>query len=163
MISKLVTQLDDAGYFRGFAVADESPLEPGKFLLPANCVDVEPPEVPTGFNCKFVNGSFELEPVAEPVAVEVEPTKPLPEVETSPLNFMERFTPTEQLTIVSAALQNPMLYLWLLKLTSAQTTVFADPRLSAGLDALVEAGLITAERSAEILPLSVRSSGLSQL
>lgn len=40
---KHVCQLDSSGFYVGQVVADESPLEPGVFLVPAGCVDVAPP------------------------------------------------------------------------------------------------------------------------
>ena len=72
----------------------------------------------------------------------------------TPLEFIDRFTEAEQLAIVTATMTNPVVKLWYDKLLAAQSVVFADPRLSAGLDGLVDAGLITAERKAEILPES---------
>lgn len=40
-------QFDRAGLFVGEAIADESPLEPGVFLLPARCTfEVPPASVP---------------------------------------------------------------------------------------------------------------------
>lgn len=69
----------------------------------------------------------------------------------TPLQFIERFTGEEQLSIVTAAMTTPALRLWYDKLMAAQEVVFNDPRLSAGLDALVTAGLITAERKSELL------------
>lgn len=68
-----------------------------------------------------------------------------------PLQFIERFSEAEQLNIVTAAMSSPALRLWYDKLMAAQEVVFTDPRLSAGLDALVVAGLITVERKAELL------------
>lgn len=41
--TKSVCQLDDAGFYIGMAIADESPLEPGVFLIPGGCIDVAPP------------------------------------------------------------------------------------------------------------------------
>jgi hypothetical protein len=43
MNNKTVFQLDNSGLFVGTTVADESPLEPGVWLMPAKTVDVEPP------------------------------------------------------------------------------------------------------------------------
>lgn len=36
-------QYDSAGHYVGETVADESPLEPGKYLLPARCTLTPPP------------------------------------------------------------------------------------------------------------------------
>lgn len=44
MNTKIVYQYDVAGMFIGQTDADESPLEPGVFLIPAHCVEVAPPE-----------------------------------------------------------------------------------------------------------------------
>lgn len=45
---KTVSQLDARGYFVGAAIADESPLEPGVYLIPGGAIDVPPPTVPQG-------------------------------------------------------------------------------------------------------------------
>lgn len=62
---KKVCQLDAAGYFTGLTVADESPLEPGVFLLPGGSIDVPPPSVPAGQRAKW-NGSWVFENLPEP-------------------------------------------------------------------------------------------------
>lgn len=45
MSAKIVYQYDVSGMFVGEVEADESPMEPGVFLIPARCVQVAPPEV----------------------------------------------------------------------------------------------------------------------
>jgi hypothetical protein len=101
-------------------------------------------------------------PIAEYTPPEiVTPVEPIP-VSTTPLQFIDRFTDEEQLAIVTATMSNPVVKLWYDKLLAAQEVVFADPRLSAGLDGLVAAGLITAERKAEILP-EAQTSGVTVL
>jgi hypothetical protein len=40
---KMVAQLDVDGYFQGMTTAQESPLEPGIYLMPALSVDAEEP------------------------------------------------------------------------------------------------------------------------
>lgn len=78
MAEKIISQLDAEGYFSGPTVADESPLEPGVFLIPMGAVDVPPPSVPEGKRARYVGGKFVLEniPMPEP---EPEPTPPTPE------------------------------------------------------------------------------------
>lgn len=60
---KIVSQLDASGLLIGPAEADESPLEPGVFLLPGGCVDLPPIEAPIGMRARFVEGRFVLESV----------------------------------------------------------------------------------------------------
>lgn len=45
---KSVVQLDINGYFVGMTTADESPLEPGIYLMPANTIDAVEPIIPEG-------------------------------------------------------------------------------------------------------------------
>lgn len=93
MSVKLVSQLDQDGYFVGSVIADESPVEPGEFLIPGGAVDATPPSVPNGKRAKFIDGKFVMElipkPVPEPIPepVVIPPPTP-PEVvmaELSPL------------------------------------------------------------------------------
>ncbi|MGZ0703790.1 DUF4376 domain-containing protein [Pseudomonas piscis] len=44
--TKTVYQTTLAGLFSGISEADESPLEPGVFLIPAGCVETPPPLIP---------------------------------------------------------------------------------------------------------------------
>ncbi|MEY3766920.1 MAG: hypothetical protein RLZ03_1880 [Pseudomonadota bacterium] len=62
---KNVSQLDADGYFVGVTVADESPLEPGVFLIPAGAVDAEPPAIPEGQRARWNNG-WALEAIPQP-------------------------------------------------------------------------------------------------
>ena len=73
MTIKQVSQLDDNGYFVGMTVADESPLEPGVFLLPAGAVDAPAPSIPEGQRAKWA-GAWVFEDIPQP-----EPEAPIPE------------------------------------------------------------------------------------
>lgn len=42
-MKKVISQLDAAGCFVGAVAADESPLEPGVFLIPGGAIDLSPP------------------------------------------------------------------------------------------------------------------------
>jgi len=53
---KQVIQLDTNGYYVGTTFADESPLEPGVYHLPSNCVDTSIPETQNGKVAKWENG-----------------------------------------------------------------------------------------------------------
>ncbi len=44
MNTKTAYQFDQAGLYMGETLADESPLEPGVYLLPAGCTLTAPPE-----------------------------------------------------------------------------------------------------------------------
>ncbi|KAA0983768.1 phage tail protein [Pseudomonas sp. ANT_J28] len=43
---KTVYQTDHLGIYVGPVVADESPVEPGVFLIPGGCVEIAPPAIP---------------------------------------------------------------------------------------------------------------------
>ncbi len=53
MDSKVVYQVNDQGLYVGTTTADESPLEPGVWLIPAGCVTVAPPKAPAGMTCRW--------------------------------------------------------------------------------------------------------------
>lgn len=69
----------------------------------------------------------------------------------SSLEFLERFTETEQLAVVSATMANAKVKLWYDKLLAAEYVDLTDPRTEAGIDALVAAELIAAERKAALM------------
>ena len=65
----------------GEGVADESPLEPGVWLVPASATAVEPPTAPDGEVAVFADGSWTLGPIPTPdpapAPVLAEPEQPL--------------------------------------------------------------------------------------
>ena len=73
MNTKVVSQLDSNGYYVRPTEADESPLEPGVWLIPGKAVDVPPPDVPEGFRAKWDGSTFVMEELPPP---EPEPTPP---------------------------------------------------------------------------------------
>lgn len=79
MTSKQVTQLDADGYFVGITTADESPLEPGVYLIPAGAIDREPPKtIEPGKRYRTWGTGWRGEDVPTPAA-EPEPTPPTPQ------------------------------------------------------------------------------------
>lgn len=66
-----VCQLNDDGYFVGTTFADESPLEPGVYHIPANAIQADVPEQIEGKNIKWVDGSWTYEDISEPEVVEL--------------------------------------------------------------------------------------------
>jgi hypothetical protein len=80
----------------------------------------------------------------------LEPVPPKPKQLTS-LEFLDLFTEDEQLAIATAAIQIPHVKLWYDRTLAAMFITLADQRTEAGLTALVDAGMLTAERKAEIV------------
>lgn len=71
MATKTVYQYDLAGLYQNTTQADESPLEPGIYHIPARCTKVPPPEEIPDDKWPRWNGS-EWELVNRPVPGEVE-------------------------------------------------------------------------------------------
>ena len=84
---------------------------------------------------------------------EIVESMPAPTVyrDMTSLEFLELFTPAEQVAVVSATMTSPVVKLWYDKMLAAMNITLSDPRTEAGLDALVAAGLLTAERKSEIV------------
>lgn len=74
---KIVSQLDADGYFVGEAIAHESPLEPGVYLIPAGAVDRAPPKTEPGRRYRLWSDGWRGEAVPAPPAPPPEP-KPEP-------------------------------------------------------------------------------------
>lgn len=55
-----------SGVFLGSSDADESPLEPGVFLVPANATVNAPPAVADGQQALWRDGAWIVEPIPEP-------------------------------------------------------------------------------------------------
>ena len=92
-----------------------------------------------------------------PIAAYVAPPTPTPTPRAcSSLQFMDRFTESEQLSIVTATMCVPQVKIWYDRMIAATEIVYKDPRTIGGLQALVTAGLITQERIDEILPVAWR-------
>lgn len=71
---KIVSQLDSDGFLIGTSTADESPLEPGVFLIPGGCVDTTPPEIPEGKRAKW-EGHWVFEDIPHSDSDEKQPTQ----------------------------------------------------------------------------------------
>ena len=83
MSTKTVYQTDRAGMFAGTTPADESPLEPGVFMLPAGAVETAPPETCPDDKWPRWNGaSWDLV---------TRPTPPAPANDNDPLAKMMAF------------------------------------------------------------------------
>ena len=69
----------------------------------------------------------------------------------TPLEFIEQFTDEEQLTVKTLAMSNAQIGLWYDKLLASQVVVANDERLLTGLQALVDAKVISKEKINTIL------------
>lgn len=72
-MTKIISQLDSEGRFVGPVIADESPLEPGVYLIPAGAVDAVPPKEKQGFISVWDGENFVYSPIQIP---EAEPESP---------------------------------------------------------------------------------------
>jgi hypothetical protein len=69
----------ETGAFLGEGTADPSPLEPGKWLVPAHATAIEPLHPNNDEQVIWVNNNWQLQPIPEPEPPsEPEPTEPLP-------------------------------------------------------------------------------------
>jgi hypothetical protein len=74
---KTVYQLDRDGVYLGETIAQESPLEPGVFLMPAGCIEHAPPPVKAGKFARWDEGWI-VEDIPKPPKPE-EPPEPTAE------------------------------------------------------------------------------------
>lgn len=57
---RLVYQTDDKGFYVGEATADPDPQNPGCWLIPGGCVEVEPPAIPRGKRAQWSSYKWKL-------------------------------------------------------------------------------------------------------
>lgn len=69
----------------------------------------------------------------------------------TPLELLDLFTEAEQLAVVSATLEIPAVKLWYDRLIAATFVTYEDPRTESGLQALVDAELLTQARKEAIV------------
>lgn len=106
-----------------------------------------PASVPHGWSWEHDGWSLAWEDDPEPE----QPAQVTPPRELTSLEFLDLFTEAEQLTVATAAMQSPQVKLWYDRTLAAMFITLADPRTEAGLTALVDAGMLTAERKAKIV------------
>ena len=80
-----------------------------------------------------------------------DPATPPPPKQFTSLEYLDLFTESEQLAVVSATMAVPQVKLWYDRMLAASFVSLSDPRTSAGLQALVSAGLLTQVRRAAIV------------
>jgi hypothetical protein len=69
----------------------------------------------------------------------------------TPLEFLNRFTDEEALTIIALSKTDPTVELWWIKYNKAQDIDLDDPQTIAGVTSLETAGILSPGRAAEIL------------
>lgn len=74
-MTKIVYQYDADGYYTGTDTAYESPLEPGIYLIPAGCVEIQPPIPYEGYRIRWDGFTWVQEVIPEPEP-EPEPEPP---------------------------------------------------------------------------------------
>jgi len=62
---KIVYQTNADGIFVGATEADESPLEPGVWLIPGGCVETPPPTLGAGVQARWAQHYWVLEPIPQ--------------------------------------------------------------------------------------------------
>jgi hypothetical protein len=67
------------------------------------------------------------------------------------IEFTDLFTPAEEEAVMAAALRSAPLLSWVLKAAGASYVDLDDPRTSAGIALLVQAGLLTQARADTIM------------
>ncbi len=146
-MTKIVSQLDSLGRYVGAVEADESPREQGVFHIPGGAVNVPPPVVPGGKFARWANGW-----IFEDLALVDEPASEAPsQRRLTALEFLDLFEEAEQLAIVEASMQSAPIKLCYDRTLAASFVTIVDARVSAGLTALVSAGLLTEQRKGEIV------------
>lgn len=151
MSTKIVAQLDANGYLVGSSLADESPLEPGTFLLPGGCIDADPPVVQADQRARWAGHGWEVETLPTLPEPDVPQEQPTPPKQFTSLEFLDLFTEAEQLDIVHASIASPHVKLWYDRMLAANFITLDDPRTEIGLNALVEAGLLGTVRKDQIV------------
>jgi hypothetical protein len=84
----------ETGVLLGEGMADESPLEPGVWLIPAYATALKPPESPLGWQVINTNGRWELQLIPKPP----EPPEP-PAPEPPPVLTTEQKLEAAGLTV----------------------------------------------------------------
>ena len=94
-----------------------------------------------------------LGPIPSWLSTEAPEPEPIPPVypQFTALEMLDLFTESEQLAVVEATMSAPAVKLWYDRLIAATFVTYEDPRTEGGLQALVDAGLITADRKGEIV------------
>lgn len=86
-----------------------------------------------------------------PAELPAPPVNAPPYPQLSALEMLGLFTEAEQLAVVEATMGNAAVKLWYDRMIAATFVTYEDPRTEGGLQALVDAQLLTPERKAAIV------------
>lgn len=86
----------ETGVYQGTTECDESPLEPGVYLIPASATHIAPPKVGDGQYAEWVDGAWAVKDIPVP---EPDPgPAPVPEPTTEELYQLLRYARNHKLT-----------------------------------------------------------------
>ena len=122
-----------------------------EFPVSPEMVWMDLPDGVSGATHEFNGIEFVLKPAQVFLSAPTPGSFAVPPTSIAPLDFLERFTLTEQLAITTAAMQSPQIRLWYDKMLAARSIDVADVRVAAGLDSLIDAGLLDASRKSALL------------
>lgn len=162
------------GEFLGATDADENPLVPGEYLIPASATKIAP-DLPQDDETAVFDGQkwsatidqrgveYWLPDGSHKIITELGETKPQDAL-SEPVtlqnmskrigefrDFMTMFSSDEQLRIVAATQSNPVIKLWYDKAMGGPNFSLDHPETKLGLQALVSAGLLQQSRMDDIL------------
>lgn len=96
---KIYYYSSESGVLLGEGVADESPLEPGVWLIPAYAAADEPPATTKGFRVVRAGNEWQVQPIPEPVP------EPKPEPEAPPSVEAGALSPEQKLSLIGLTVE----------------------------------------------------------
>mgnify|MGYP001204003276 CR=1 FL=1 len=144
----LIHTFDADGYYMG-----SSEMPPGAAGVNPEVATLDdlPPFNPETHRARYVSGAWVVEVIPVP--------EPQPEPEPLPPQYpryvgnakLDLFTQAEQLAVVSATMNDPIVKLMYDRLLGSAYLTYEDPETEQGLSLLASKGLLTPERKAEIV------------
>jgi hypothetical protein len=150
---KLINSFDAAGYYTGSSERPINPVTGSPFEVNAAVATLDslPAHDPKTQRCRRVNCAWVVEQIPQPEK-DPGPRTPAPQWPLFVGNAkLDLFTQAEQLAVVTATMQDPVVKLLYDRLLGASYWSYEDPETEQGLAVLVDKGLLTAERKAEIV------------
>jgi hypothetical protein len=145
----------ETGALLGEGKADPSPLEPGKWLVPAHATAIEPLHPNNDEQVIWVNNNWQLRPIPEPEPPsEPEPTEPLP----PPPSYIAFWDALLASTVYGSIREQSMTSLPMNTLTTEFIALIGDAkvgrpsvaRIQASMAAILTTGTFTAAHLADI-------------